>query len=48
MTVIVGIYGMNFEYMPELAWDYGYFITLGVMGGTALILLAIFKLKGWF
>ena len=31
-TAIAGIYGMNFEYMPELKWRYGYFIVLGVIG----------------
>ena len=48
MTVIAGIYGMNFEWMPELAWEYGYFLALGTMAGTALILLTIFKIKRWF
>jgi magnesium transporter len=31
LTFIVGIYGMNFEKMPELKWEYGYFITLGIL-----------------
>ena len=48
MTVIAGIYGMNFQNMPELLWEHGYFIALGSMGATALILLTIFKLKHWF
>lgn len=48
MTVIAGIYGMNFNFMPELAWRYGYFVALGSMAGSALILLMIFKLKRWF
>ena len=30
-TLIVGIYGMNFDYMPELRWRYGYAVVLGVM-----------------
>src|SRR5215467_1425808 len=38
-TAIAGIYGMNFEYMPELKWRYGYFIVLGVIG---LICAALF------
>lgn len=48
LTFIAGIYGMNFEHMPELAWKYGYFLTLGfmaVMGGSMYIW---FKKKGWF
>lgn len=48
LTFIVGIYGMNFENMPELKWQCGYFMVLGFMaivgGGMALW----FKRKGWF
>jgi magnesium transporter len=32
LTLLAGIYGMNFEYMPELSWRWGYFAVLGVMG----------------
>lgn len=48
LTFIAGIYGMNFTYMPELHWKYGYFIVLGSMGliGTAMYLW--FHKKGWF
>ncbi|WP_255409572.1 CorA family divalent cation transporter [Chromobacterium sp. ATCC 53434] len=35
LTLIAGIYGMNFEYMPELKWHYGYFIVLLAMGGIS-------------
>ncbi|HWK53752.1 MAG TPA: magnesium transporter CorA family protein [Hyphomicrobiales bacterium] len=38
LTLIAGIYGMNFDYMPELHWRYGYFTVLGVMGTLALAL----------
>ncbi|XJZ28800.1 magnesium/cobalt transporter CorA [Bacillota bacterium Lsc_1132] len=48
LTFIAGVYGMNFQYMPELSWKYGYFVTLIVMfligGGMSLW----FKNKGWF
>lgn len=47
LTFIVGIYGMNFEYMPELKWPWGYFGTLGVMAVLALIMLAFFRKKKW-
>jgi len=47
LTFIAGIYGMNFKYMPELEWRYGYFISLGVMGGIAVAMLYWFKRKGW-
>jgi magnesium transporter len=30
-TAIAGIYGMNFEHMPELKWTYGYFLVIGVV-----------------
>ncbi|MEC1722526.1 magnesium/cobalt transporter CorA [Schinkia azotoformans] len=48
LTFIAGIYGMNFEYMPELTMKYGYFISLGLMGIIALLMFFWFKRKGWF
>ncbi|WP_344973746.1 magnesium/cobalt transporter CorA [Compostibacter hankyongensis] len=48
MTVIAGIYGMNFDHMPELHTRYGYFITLGVMGFILMVMIWIFKRRGWF
>jgi magnesium transporter len=48
LTFIVGVYGMNFEYMPELKWKYGYFMVLGIMAAIALIMFRFFKKKGWF
>lgn len=48
LTFIAGIYGMNFEVMPELSWDWGYFGTLGFMGLSAVGMLYYFKRKGWF
>ncbi|MGB9679236.1 MAG: magnesium/cobalt transporter CorA [Thermoanaerobacteraceae bacterium] len=47
LTLISGIYGMNFSYMPELNTKYGYFITLGFMGLIAFIELLYFKIKKW-
>ncbi|KPC56726.1 Mg2+ transporter protein [Pseudomonas amygdali pv. morsprunorum] len=46
-TAIAGIYGMNFENMPELKWEYGYFIVLGVILGGCTALFASFKRSGW-
>ena len=46
-TLIAGIYGMNFEHMPELDWKYGYPIALGVMGATAFVLYRVFKRREW-
>ena len=47
LTLIAGIYGMNFENMPELHWHYGYAWALSLMGVTAIVMLAWFYKKGW-
>lgn len=47
LTFLAGIYGMNFENIPELKAHNGYFILLGIMGVTAVILLWLFKRKKW-
>jgi magnesium transporter len=46
-TLIAGVYGMNFEYMPELEWRYGYFATLGLMVLASVVLHRLFKRSGW-
>ena len=46
-ALITGIYGMNFTYMPELGWHYGYFIALGLMLTLTTSLYVWFKRKGW-
>ncbi|KAF0226857.1 MAG: magnesium transporter [Erysipelotrichaceae bacterium] len=48
LTFIAGVYGMNFKYMPELTWIYGYPLILGVMLMVAIGLLIYFKRKKWF
>jgi magnesium transporter len=47
ITFVAGIYGMNFEFMPELRWPWGYFGALGVMGAIGLNMLIYFKRRGW-
>lgn len=47
LTVITGIYGMNFDFMPELRWRYGYFMVLGFMVVVVLSLITYFKKKQW-
>lgn len=47
LTVITGIYGMNFDYMPELKLRYGYFIVLGIMLLVGLSMYWIFRKKNW-
>ena len=47
-TLVASIYGMNFEYMPELAWTFGYPYSLVVMAVSAIIPFFFFRWKGWF
>ena len=47
LTFIAGIYGTNFDYLPELHYKYSYFIFWGVMVTVAISLLIYFKRKGW-
>ncbi|MBU2871920.1 magnesium transporter CorA family protein [Colwellia sp. E2M01] len=47
LTFLAGIYGMNFEYIPELKFENGYFILLGVMAVISVVLIAVFKRKRW-
>jgi len=48
LTLIAGIYGMNFENMPELGTRYGYYAILGFMALVGIGMLAFFYKKGWF
>jgi magnesium transporter len=48
LTFIVGVYGMNFRYMPELSWHYGYYACLLLMGIIVAVMILWFKRKGWF
>jgi magnesium transporter len=47
LTFIVGVYGMNFEHMPELKWRLGYFGLWAVMSGIAVFMLLYFRKKKW-
>jgi len=47
LTFIAGIYGMNFDYMPELRYKYGYFITLAAMFGTGILMFIFMWRKKW-
>ena len=44
---MAGLYGMNFDQMPELHWALGYPMAIGLMVGSAALMYAIFKRKGW-
>ncbi len=48
LTFLVGIYGMNFQYMPELQWKYGYPVVLGAMFLIGITMVAVMKRKKWF
>ncbi|MBB3908008.1 magnesium and cobalt transport protein CorA [Anoxybacillus sp. UARK-01] len=48
MTFVAGVYGMNFKWMPELTWTYGYIYALGLMGGLGIAIAFYFKKKGWW
>jgi magnesium transporter len=48
LTFIVGVYGMNFDYFPELEWRYGYGMVWAIMLGIALAMIGYFKYKKWF
>jgi magnesium transporter len=46
-TMIAGVYGMNFEHMPELKWELGYPLTIAVMAALDLFLFWRFRKAGW-
>ena len=46
-TLITGIYGMNFEHMPELGWRFGYPLALAAMAAVCLFLYTSFRRAGW-
>jgi magnesium transporter len=46
-TALAGIYGMNFDYMPELHWRFGYPMVVGVIVGLCALLYRIFRKNGW-
>ena len=48
LTFIVGVYGTNFDYVPELHWQNGYFIMWVVMVGVAIVMFLLFRWKKWF
>jgi magnesium transporter len=47
LTFVAGIYGMNFKYMPELEWGWGYFVILAIMVTVGISMLIYFRRKKW-
>jgi len=48
LTFITGLYGMNFQYMPELQWRYGYYMVWGFMFVMVITMLIVFKKRKWW
>jgi magnesium transporter len=48
LTLITGIYGMNFHWIPELEWKYGYFGALALIAACGIALFFVFRRKKWF
>ncbi|MEU6772875.1 magnesium/cobalt transporter CorA [Streptomyces sp. NPDC046759] len=46
-TMVCGVYGMNFDHMPELHWRFGYPLVMAVMAGACLVLYRGFRRNGW-
>jgi len=47
MTFLASIYGMNFRFMPELGWRFGYFIVWAIIVSIAFSMVLFFKKKKW-
>lgn len=47
LGLLAGVYGMNFQFMPELGWRYSYFVVIGAMLTVAATLISIFRFKKW-
>ena len=47
LTLIVGVYGMNFVNMPELQWSYGYYVVLGFLVLAIVFAMWLFWSRGW-
>ena len=47
LTFIAGLYGMNFKYMPELEWHWGYPVILGLMLALGILMVVYFRRKRW-
>jgi magnesium transporter len=46
-TLIASVYGMNFDIMPELHWQFGYLVSIGMMLASAFGTYFFFRKKGW-
>ncbi|SDL22517.1 magnesium transporter [Streptomyces indicus] len=46
-TMVCGVYGMNFEHMPELGWKYGYLLVVSVTAAACFLVHRSFRRRGW-
>ena len=46
-TLVGTVYGMNFQHMPELSWEFGYPLALLLMVGVSVVLYLVFKRRDW-
>ncbi|MCJ7580564.1 MAG: magnesium and cobalt transport protein CorA, partial [Candidatus Aminicenantes bacterium] len=47
LTFIAGVYGMNFQFMPELGWKWGYFAVWAVFVSVVLLMVIFFRKRKW-
>ena len=47
LTFVAGVYGMNFDFMPELHYEWGYAYVWGLMGFTTAVMVTIMRYKRW-
>ncbi|MNI72666.1 Magnesium transport protein CorA [compost metagenome] len=47
LTLITGIYGMNFDNMPEIHWKYGYYVVIGIMAALGAGMYYLFRKRDW-
>jgi len=48
MSFVACFYGMNFHYFPEITWKYGYAMVWAIFIAIPVVMLTIFKRRGWF
>ena len=48
LTFLVGVWGMNFKFMPELEWEYGYIIAWGIFIAVVVVMSLLLRKKRWF
>jgi magnesium transporter len=47
LSFVAGVYGMNFRFMPELGWRYGYLMAWGVFVAIVVFMVSLYRRRGW-